>query len=109
MVANVCLKQCKLELEPARKLQPAHGGSVLRGNNVGDESGTGTAIHATAWIIEVGVIEEIERLNGRLEVQSLGQVERLGKSQICVDQTRTKERVSFDVSKSSGEGADIGS
>ena len=30
------------------------------------------AIHATAWIIEVRVIEEIERLNRRLEVQSLG-------------------------------------
>src|ERR1700678_2901116 len=109
VVANACLKQCKLELEPARRLRSAHGGSVLRGNNVGDEAGTGPAIHATAWIIEVGVIEEIERLNSRLEVQSLGYIERLGKSQICVDQTRTKERVSFDISKSSREWPDVGS
>ena len=107
MIANACPQQCKSELEPARKLQPSHGGSVLRGNNVGDESGTGPAIHAAAWIVEVRVIEEIERLHSRLEVQSLGQIERLGKCQICVDQARTEERVSFDVSKSSREWPDV--
>lgn len=53
------------------------------------------------------MIEDVESLSRCLEVQPLGQVERLGKSDICVDQTRTKERVSFDVSKSSRVWPDV--
>ena len=49
------------------------------------------------------MIEDIERLRSQLEVYSLGQKELLGESHVGVDQARTKQRVSFNIAKSSGE------
>lgn len=101
MVAAPASKEGKSEREAAGKLQSAHRGSILRIQNIGNESGAGSAIDAATWIIEVRMVEEIKGLRRGLEMQSLCNVECLGNSQISVNQARSKKCVSLDVSESS--------